>query len=388
MWNDPGKTTMAEDEGDFDALLSAFVRSPDAPRPEWAFDPNRSIDEQLNETPFFMSKLPENAAENVKLQALQALLYDGTPEEVATNFKQQGNEAFKIGNKEGYKDALTFYTKGIDQNPSDALLLAQLYGNRAAVHLAMKNFGFAVKDAAVSLSKDQNNVKTFWRAAKASISLGKETEAEAFCLRGLEKFPENADLLALRSEIEAESVRLASERFRLQAGKAEASKLKNAMKLRGVQHQLDAEKVTLLELGPGIFGSDTPRASVNELGHLILPLIFMYPPVGQFDLVREASEDTCLFDHLNEMFSEPAPWDPQLLYASPSDFLAYILPVHGSEEITDKCIYRVDLRTPFSRLLGSVVKSFELGIMAFYIVPSKEKLKFEHKFADYRFSNI
>lgn len=110
----PGKSALARtkmstadilnDEGDFDALLKAFIRDPDAPRPDWAFDPNRSLDEQLNETPFFMTKLPENMEDNVKLQALQALLYDGTPEENASNFKDQGNEAFKRG-RPGYQDA-------------------------------------------------------------------------------------------------------------------------------------------------------------------------------------------------------------------------------------------------------------------------------------------
>ena len=56
------------------------------------------------------------------------------------------------------KDALIFYTKGIDQRPNDApLLMAQLYNNRAAVQLAIKNYGYAVKDAALSISYDQSN---------------------------------------------------------------------------------------------------------------------------------------------------------------------------------------------------------------------------------------
>lgn len=71
---------LLNDEGDFDALLDAFKRDPNAPRPEWALDPDRDLTEQLNETPFFMAQLPSNAQDNVKLQALQALLYEGTPE--------------------------------------------------------------------------------------------------------------------------------------------------------------------------------------------------------------------------------------------------------------------------------------------------------------------
>ncbi len=71
---------MDENDADFDALLDKFIRNRDDARPEWAFDPNRSIDEQLDEMPFFMTKVPENLEGNAHLQAIQSLLYSGTPE--------------------------------------------------------------------------------------------------------------------------------------------------------------------------------------------------------------------------------------------------------------------------------------------------------------------
>ena len=379
------------DEGDFDALLKAFIRDPNAPRPEWAFDPNRSLDEQLNETPFFMTELPDNLEDNVKLQALQALLYDGTPEENATNFKEQGNEAFKSG-RPGYKDALIFYTKGIDQKPNDALLLAQLYNNRAAVHLALKNFGFAARDAALSISKDQSNVKAFWRAAKASLALEKIPEAETFCGKGLELFPENSDLVSLVKEIQTTKIRLEEEKARIEADKAESIKLQKAMQQRGVRYHVDSEKLASIELGPGLLGSDAPRATLDKKNRLLLPIVFMYPPLSQFDFIQSASEDTCLLDHLTEMFAQPAPWDPELLYKSSLTMSAYILPINESilnEENKEKSIYRVNLRTPLSRLLGSVIKCYELGILGIYVLPNlEEKKRFEHKFKDHRILDI
>lgn len=68
------------EDADFDALLDAFKRDENDPRPEWAFDPNRDIDSQLNEIPFFMTSLPNNFDSNPGIQAIQALLYNGTPE--------------------------------------------------------------------------------------------------------------------------------------------------------------------------------------------------------------------------------------------------------------------------------------------------------------------
>lgn len=383
---------LLNDEGDFDALMKAFIRDPDAPRPEWAFDPDRSIDEQLNETPFFMTELPANMEDNVKLQALQALLYDGTSEEIATNFKEQGNEAFKRG-QPGYQDALVFYTKGINEKPNDQLLMAQLYNNRAAVHLALKNFGFAAKDAALSISSDQGNVKAFWRAAKASLSLKKISEAEIFCQKGLGLFPDNSDLIVLKNEIYNTGVRLEAEKSRTEADKAIAMQLEKAMLQRGVRPHSDSEKLALLELGPGLFGSDAPRATLDlKTDRLLLPVVFMYPPLGQFDFIQSASEDTCLYDHLPEMFAQPAPWDPEFLYRSADSMSAYILPINEAilnEDPYEKSIYRFNLRTPISRLLGSVIKCFELGMLAFYILPNQpEKARFEHKFKDHRIIDI
>ena len=63
----------------------------------------------IDEFPLFMH-LPQDASENIPLAALQALLYDGTPEEQALNFKNQGNECYQVG-PTGLKDALQFYTK-------------------------------------------------------------------------------------------------------------------------------------------------------------------------------------------------------------------------------------------------------------------------------------
>lgn len=385
-------SSVLNDEGDFDALMQAFIRDPDAPRPEWAFDPNRSIDEQLNETPFFMTELPQNMEDNVKLQALQALLYEGTSEEIAANFKDQGNEAFKRG-KPGYQDALIYYTKGIKEKPNDALLMAQLYNNRSAVHLALKNYGFAVRDAVLSISSDQSNVKAFWRAAKASLALKKNPEAETFCRKGIDLFPENSDLLALMQEIETARVRFEMEKARVEADKDTAMKLEKAMLQRGVKFHVDAEKLALMELGPGIFGSDAPRAVLDASSdRLNLPVVFMYPPLGQFDFIQSASEDTCLHDHLPEMFAQPAPWDPEFLYRSVSSMSAYILPVNEAilnDETRDKAIYRVNLHTPIALLLGSVIKCYELGMLAFYILPNaQEKARFEHKFRNYRIIDI
>lgn len=48
--------------------------------------------------------------ENVELEALRALQYEGTPAEIAQGFKEQGNEVVKV---KRWKDGKEFYTKGL-----------------------------------------------------------------------------------------------------------------------------------------------------------------------------------------------------------------------------------------------------------------------------------
>ena len=48
--------------------------------------------------------------ENVELDALRALQYEGTPAEIAQGFKEQGNEVVKM---KRWKDGKEYYTKGL-----------------------------------------------------------------------------------------------------------------------------------------------------------------------------------------------------------------------------------------------------------------------------------
>lgn len=70
----------------------------------------------MNRTPLFMTDLESGAApdeegnENVMLEALRALQYEGTRAEVAGNFREQGNE---MARQKYWKDGREFYDKGI-----------------------------------------------------------------------------------------------------------------------------------------------------------------------------------------------------------------------------------------------------------------------------------
>ena len=113
-----------------------------------------SVDEKLaafDSVPLFMKSLPDDYGNDPAISALQSLAHEGTPDgefafvemrkiltnfltEIAQNFKDQGNNYFKA---KRYREALGFYTQGIDASPTDIVLQEALLCNRAACNLEL-----------------------------------------------------------------------------------------------------------------------------------------------------------------------------------------------------------------------------------------------------------
>jgi hypothetical protein len=106
----------------------------------------------LESSPLFMKNLPTDISEDPALSALQALVHEGTPDgkplrklvivlwykmistERARSAKENGNDYFK-GKR--YREALGFYTQGLDAQPTELTLRESLLLNRAACNLEL-----------------------------------------------------------------------------------------------------------------------------------------------------------------------------------------------------------------------------------------------------------
>ena len=88
--------------------------------------------------PLFMDEFSTDfEMENTEIaSALESLHFNGTPLEEAENYKQQGNACFAAG-KSRFKDAITFYTLGIQAKCENDEINSVLHSNRAAVHLEL-----------------------------------------------------------------------------------------------------------------------------------------------------------------------------------------------------------------------------------------------------------
>ncbi|KAF4548920.1 Hsp70/Hsp90 co-chaperone-like protein [Elsinoe fawcettii] len=288
--------------------------------------------------PLFMTNLDDiGEGENMQLEAIKALAYEGTRSEIASNFKEQGNEAAK---QKLWKDAREFYEKSITslkmsdeqlqkakggEGPSDFEVLdvdeveedrkqkqimeASLV-NRALCNLELKNYGSCNRDCAATLRINPRNVKAWYRSATACLALDKLAEAEDACARGLQVDAANVALKTLGEKIakrtkyvkdleEARSKR--EERKR-----AEATNLQQALKTRNIatrttKNAPDMEDATISLEDP-----------MDAQSILRMPVMLLYPIHAQSDFIKQFGEHENLGMHLEYIL--PLPWDTRAEY--------------------------------------------------------------------------
>ncbi|KAF7312063.1 hypothetical protein MIND_00218400 [Mycena indigotica] len=274
----------------------------------------RTLEETMAEfdtIPLFMKSLPEEPANDPIIAALQSIAYEGTPDEIALNFKEQGNEYFK-GKR--YREAMGFYTQGIDAKPIDAALLEALLCNRAACNLELQNYGTVLRDCSTALSINPRSSKAFYRSAMALLTLERADEAIDCCDRCLKFDPDNKGVQSIRSktlERKAALEKKEKERLeRIRREKAAETKLTLAYRERN------------LIVIPPKDGSQNPYAPHFDPedptdSSLIIPVFFLYPQHATSDVIPEFVEDTPFAAHIASMFPPQVPppnWDTKREY--------------------------------------------------------------------------
>ncbi|KAL8742278.1 MAG: hypothetical protein Q9184_008281 [Pyrenodesmia sp. 2 TL-2023] len=296
----------------------------------------------MRKTPLFMTNLEEDSGgdedneENIQLEALRALQYEGTRAEVALGFKERGNEMVA---EKRWKDAKEFYTKGIlalraplkkEAPPDNEVEKAQerrveeaCYINRALCNLELRNFRSALHDTSHTLLLTPTNSKAHYRSALALLSLARYDEALDSCTRGLaltapnlestniaeRPSPEHAAFLALRTRIlDAKRTADAATQKRLsedERRKKEQLSLNAAIHARGIRVRMtprppDLEDATIRLLPDPL----SPTSVLN------FPVLLLYPTHGQSDFVKQVAETELWGDVLGMVLGgDPLPFD-------------------------------------------------------------------------------
>lgn len=258
--------------------------------------------EDLNKLPFFMNDLnvAEDGSNADEVEALKALAYEGEPDEIANNFKNQGNDCYKA---KKYKDAVTYYTKGLDIACGVESIDAALYLNRAACNLELKNYRRSINDCKECLKKQPSNVKALYRASRAYFSIDHLDEAKVTLEFAISIDDKNLAVNSLLVKVNDKLSDLQRRKKEKKKKEEEEMKVKEtletAISLRGM---------TTVESS---YGNDTIGDAVMHLEEptdvetqLIFPTMILYPTIDEFDVVSEVSELTTPFELMEMVFGE------------------------------------------------------------------------------------
>jgi tetratricopeptide (TPR) repeat protein len=285
---------------------------------------NKTGDEilaDLNTHPLFMTDLEEND----NLEALKALAYEGTPLEVATGFKERGNESFA---EKGYKDAKEFYSKGInvllievrkrqkgeveplsidkEEVQQEVKVLEASLVNRAACHLELSNYRSCILDCGSALRINGKNVKALYRSARALLKLDRIADADDACARGLKIDPQNKALLATAQEIVKKNAvvqeRKKKELERENRKRLEEVTLRAALKARSIKTRKTPQPPEMEDAKIGLVPDPISPEST-----LSFPAVLLYPLHLESDFIKAFNETESLGHHLSYIL--PLPWD-------------------------------------------------------------------------------
>ncbi|KAH9943373.1 uncharacterized protein BXZ73DRAFT_40425 [Epithele typhae] len=276
-----------------------------------------SVDDVLagwDNIPLFMKSLPDDPSDDATLSALQSLAHEGTPDEVAQNFKEQGNDYFK-GKK--YREALGFYAQGVDAHPDDKTLLEALLCNSAACNLELQNYGSVLKDCSKAIGNNPKCSKALYRSALALVALERYAEAIDCCERCLQFDDGNQSVQGIcekARKLKEEKDRKEWERQeRLKQEQLKQQRLRVAFQQRNIIIKPVPDNVSRSPYEPHF----DPEDKTNNT--MIFPVLFMYPQYATTDMISHYQEDAPFVAHIGAMFPPNAPmpeWDKKGEYVN------------------------------------------------------------------------
>ncbi|PGH13482.1 hypothetical protein AJ79_03612 [Helicocarpus griseus UAMH5409] len=336
--------------------------------------------DMMNKTPLFMtdlSKATESDEDNIGIEAIRALQYEGTRPEVAQGFRESGNE---VTREKKWADGKEFYTKAIavltgenkwekSEDPEgDAKkeheIAEACYTNRALCNLELKNYRSTTLDCASALRLNPKNVKAYYRSTRALYALDKIPEAEDTCTRGLALDPENKSLQAISSKIAARKATLeaiaAKKRAEEERARKEKITLATALRAREIRTRTTDQPPDLEDAAMRL--SPDPLSPTSAL---VFPAVFLYPMHAQSDLIKAFTETETIADHLDYIF--PLPWDERGEYR-PDAVECFMETVSGG-------LIKVGKKMSLLRILAGGKVEVVDGLVNINIVPSGSAAK-------------
>ncbi|XP_053971050.1 DNA polymerase interacting tetratricopeptide repeat-containing, protein of 47 kDa [Hylaeus volcanicus] len=342
--------------------------------------PEDRWEEEMEKHPFFMKKAPEPGEELSPLvEALQELKYgedENTPNELANNYKEDGNFNYKY---KKYRLAILSYTEGIRTKCSDTDLMAQLYNNRAASHLMLKNYRSSLNDSKHALKLKPRYPKALNRAATCCFHIKDYDQCIDLCDQFLNHSPTDKTILSLKSQAVTARERLKRDKRKLDRLEKQLDKeeehLLNIIKSKGIRlESIDGRKNSdLKDLEPRIPQIAQSRVHLDAENKLIWPVMILYPETQQSDFIQNFHEDTLLIEQIEQLFSEPPEWDSKHRY-TPQNINIYF---EGKDK---RSVHKVDINNSLGKILQDERFVVRGGTPAFLILVKSSEA--EKRFLD------
>lgn len=332
---------------------------------------DKSVDDvvkELNRLPFFMTELDDSdgkGGENVELEALKSLAYEGEPHEIATNFKNQGNDCYK---SKQFKNAVGFYTKGLEVSCDDDQINIALRLNRAACNLELKNYRSCIEDCKSALVVDNKNVKACFRSGKALFMVKRYSEATEILDYGLSLDTANVEMSSLKKKVDM----AIEESIKAQERKSAAARYK-----KKVQDTLDESvklrRYTIIKTEIPAEGLQDAKLKLEDendyQSQLIFPAMVIYPTIDEFDLIAEVSELSNPTELLQILLDRPEEWfqDPRHEEFSVKKLECYMETIAGG-------LVKAGKKVTFNSVLSApqpVVPLFD-NSLRIYVVPKSQ----------------
>lgn len=302
---------------------------------------------------------------------------DKTLKELAIMYKDEGNEWQKKPTKKNLKEAYDRYSHALEfirkaELPQeDDLKLSGfasvfernelksiIYSNRALTSLTNKNYGSCRKDADEAITAWPANSKAHYRKCKALQSLGKYSEGLQACNTALAALTNVVNTTTSSNSSTAEShidkfvVSILEIQTQCKKILETAAKKTQLIQQKLNSKWMEAWAVTQsLDVRLGDWSdSAVGSTQIDDVWTLlprrdpesvlpVVPMVLLYPEVGQMDTVQACSTTDLVIDHLSVMLpgggnDEPLPWDSRREYRV-STVAIYVLLCEGVVRTAD-----------------------------------------------------
>ncbi|KAH0788073.1 tetratricopeptide repeat domain 4 [Histomonas meleagridis] len=309
--------------------------------------------------PMFRTDLPEDVDNDKYLSCFQTVMYENeTHDSLALHFKELGNELYKSG-KQNWPAASSWWTRGLQENPSDPKLKSILHSNRATVSLGLQQYQKAVLDANWAIKYDKTNKRAFLRAAHAYQGLSDWDKSLAAAKAGLEITPEEDPMhKQFEDVIKNVSEQVNSIQKRTHSYLESLNACNNYFKKRNYS----VGKLPFSWMG----NWDLALCFDEDKNETIWPVAVAYDEVLQIDFIEGVSESTRIIDLVSMMLPglvkgvESPPWDSIEKRYQIDSIIVYV--------VTNCCNYQWG-RTTKSRAQKNLEVSMECTLNDIFVQP-------------------